>query len=62
MQQGNIGDSKEKNFQKETDTDKQELPFHQPAWQHGVLEYQVIYIHHVHIYLMLNFYSFLIFK
>ena len=28
MQQGNIGDSKEKNFQKETDTDKQELPFH----------------------------------
>ena len=28
MQQGNIGDSKKKNFQKETDTDKQELPFH----------------------------------
>ena len=28
MQQGNIGDSKEKNFEKETDTDKQELPFH----------------------------------
>ena len=28
MQQGNIGDSKEKNFEKETETDKQELPFH----------------------------------
>ena len=28
MQQGNIGDSKEKNFQKETDTDKQKLPVH----------------------------------
>ena len=35
---------------------------HQPAWQHGVLQYQVIFIHHVHIYLKLNFYSFLIFN
>ena len=28
MEQENIVDSKEKNFQKETDTDMQELPFH----------------------------------